>query len=120
MVAPPSGHSTVKIGGVSGAPTATTGLGTVELRAPAAAPEGTVILRPEQLLLTEPGEGVCGATVTDVRYYGHDAMITVVVDGVDGPVDVRVAGHATLRPGDRAGVRVTGRAGFHPSGGSGA
>ncbi len=106
--------------GAGGAPTATTGLGTVELRAPAAAPEGTVILRPEQLLLTEPGEGVCGATVTDVRYYGHDAMITVVVDGVDGPVDVRVAGHATLRPGDRAGVRVTGRAGFHPSGGSGA
>ncbi|TDB88998.1 ABC transporter ATP-binding protein, partial [Actinomadura sp. 7K534] len=103
--------------------TATTALGAVELRTPAAAPEGTVILRPEQLRLTEPGETggtegtdgtVHGATVTDVRYYGHDAMITVVADGVETPVDIRVAGHSPFRPGDRAGVRVTGRAGFHP------
>ena len=28
----------------------------------------------------------------DVRYYGHDAMVTVAVDGLDAPVEVRVSG----------------------------
>ncbi|GAA3979989.1 ABC transporter ATP-binding protein [Actinomadura viridis] len=96
--------------------TAATALGPVELRTPAGeAPlQATVLLRPEQLRLTEPGEETPGGTVTDVRYYGHDAMITVTVDGLDAPVDVRVDGHVALRPGDRTGVRVTGRATLHP------
>ncbi|RFS84269.1 ABC transporter ATP-binding protein [Actinomadura spongiicola] len=99
--------------------TATTALGPVELCAPADVPgDGIVILRPEQLRLTEStgaGDGGApGGTVTDVRYYGHDAMITLVVEGLERPVDVRVDGDLRLRPGDRTGVHLTGRATFHP------
>ncbi|NKZ03755.1 ABC transporter ATP-binding protein [Actinomadura latina] len=94
--------------------TAATALGTVELLASAGTLlQGTVILRPEQLRLTEPGDAAPAGTVTDVRYYGHDAMVTVTVDGLDQSVDIRVDGHVSLRPGDRAGVHVTGRAVFH-------
>ncbi|MFI0486596.1 ABC transporter ATP-binding protein [Actinomadura sp. 9N215] len=95
--------------------TATTALGTIELRAPAEAPgDGTVILRPEQLRLTEPTGTTPGGTVTDVRYYGHDAMITLSVEGLERPVDVRVDGHLHLRPGDQTGLHPTGQATFHP------
>ncbi|SEG24460.1 iron(III) transport system ATP-binding protein [Thermomonospora echinospora] len=94
--------------------TATTALGTVELRTPTEAPlQGTVLLRPEQLRLTEPGETTPDGIVTDVRYYGHDAMITITVDGLDTPVDIRIGGHVPLRPGDRTGIRITGQATFH-------
>ncbi|GAA2071428.1 ABC transporter ATP-binding protein [Actinomadura alba] len=98
--------------------TATTALGTVELCEPtdalAEALQGTVLLRPEQLRLTEPGEAVPAGTVTDIRYYGHDALITVTVDDLDTPVDIRIGGHVTLRPGDRTGIRITGQATLHP------
>ncbi|WP_030176471.1 ABC transporter ATP-binding protein [Spirillospora albida] len=89
--------------------TAETPLGTIELSKPAASPAGTVILRPEQLRLTDPGEAGPAGTVTDVRYYGHDAMVTVAVDGLDAPVDIRVSGEVRLRLGDRTGIHVTGR-----------
>ncbi|NVI87279.1 ABC transporter ATP-binding protein [Actinomadura sp. BRA 177] len=96
--------------------TATTALGPIALRAPStAARDGTVILRPEQLRLTDPGGTAPDGTVTDVRYYGHDAMITVSVEGLATPVDIRVNGHVHLRPGDRTGVHLTGQATFHPT-----
>ncbi|CNE19958.1 ABC transporter-like protein [Mycobacterium tuberculosis] len=94
--------------------TATTALGTIALAAPGdAGRNGTVILRPEQLRLTDAGGTAPGGTVTDVRYYGHDAMITVSVEGLAAPVDIRVDGHVHLRPGDRTGVLLTGEATFH-------
>lgn len=94
--------------------TVTTALGTVKVRTSGETPHrGTVVLRPEQLRLTEPGDTIPRGTVTDVRYYGHDAMITITVDGLDRPVDIRVDGHVPLRPGDRAGVHITGQALFH-------
>ncbi|MFF4234869.1 ABC transporter ATP-binding protein [Actinomadura geliboluensis] len=94
--------------------TATTALGAVALSRPAgAAGDGTVILRPEQLRLTEVGGTAPGGTVTDVRYYGHDAMVTVSVEGLAAPVDIRVDGHVQLRPGDPTGLRLTGEATFH-------
>ncbi|MFP8959716.1 ABC transporter ATP-binding protein [Streptomyces nanhaiensis] len=77
------------------------------------APGGTVLLRPEQLHLVQDGPEGTGGTVTDVCFYGHDAMVTVRVDGLDDPVDVRVAGPVTVRPGQRTGVRVTGEATLH-------
>ncbi|MFD5159256.1 ABC transporter ATP-binding protein [Streptomyces hawaiiensis] len=99
-----------------GGSTATTPLGTVALTAP---PEGrstgTVVLRPEQLRLTDADaqEAVRG-TVRDVFYYGHDAKVTLAVQGVDDPVDVRVAGPLSVRPGQEAAIRVTGEATLHP------
>ncbi|MCL7429828.1 ABC transporter ATP-binding protein [Streptomyces sp. YS415] len=76
---------------------------------------GTVLLRPEQLRLTGPDtEGAVTGKVTDVRYYGHDAMVTVAVEGHDAPVDIRVAGPLGVRPGDATGVRVEGVGVLHP------
>lgn len=99
--------------------------------------DGTVLLRPEQLLLVEAGAGaVSGAgggsangsgatgrtgpaadtasgTVLDVCFYGHDAMVTVSVEGLADPVGVRVTGPVLVRPGERTGIRVTGEATLH-------
>ncbi|GAB2905316.1 ABC transporter ATP-binding protein [Streptomyces heilongjiangensis] len=98
--------------------TARTPLGAVPLAAPAQTPAaGSVLLRPEQLLLTPPAaEGAVRGTVTDVCFYGHDAMVTVAVEGHDAPVGIRVAGPLPVRPGDTTGVRVTGEATLHPAG----
>ncbi|WP_149179755.1 ABC transporter ATP-binding protein [Streptomyces sp. TRM49041] len=98
------------------AATAATALGPVPLAAPATAREGTVLLRPEQLSLTgspAPDDAARG-TVVDVCFYGHDAMVTVDVDGLDAPVGVRTSGPVSVRPGHTVGVRVTGEATLHP------
>ncbi|MGW0389983.1 ABC transporter ATP-binding protein [Streptomyces sp. NPDC003042] len=95
--------------------TATTALGRIPLAdQPAGLREGLVLLRPEQLRLTDTASGQAQGTVTRVRYYGHDAMVTVDLDGVDEPVDVRVAGPAPASPGERTGITVTGEATLHP------
>ncbi|MBT2505752.1 ABC transporter ATP-binding protein [Streptomyces sp. ISL-98] len=93
--------------------TATTALGRLPL-GPAArdAGDGTVLLRPEQLQLTDAATAVQG-TVTEVSFYGHDAMVTVDVDGLATPVEIRVAGFTGVRPGQRTGIRVTGEATLH-------
>ncbi|MGW0363699.1 ABC transporter ATP-binding protein [Streptomyces sp. NPDC002990] len=78
--------------------------------------EGLVLLRPEQLRLTDAASAEAAGTVTSVRFYGHDAMVTVAVDGLAEPVEVRVSGPAPVRPGGRTGVRVTGEATLHPAG----
>ncbi|WP_338776047.1 ABC transporter ATP-binding protein [Streptomyces sp. DG1A-41] len=96
--------------------TARTALGTVPLAAPPGGLRaGTVLLRPEQLRLTDAdSEGAVRGTVTDVSYYGHDAMVTVAVEGHDTPIGIRVVGPLPVRPGEETGVRVEGEAGFHP------
>ena len=53
-------------------------------------------------------DGSVRGTVTDVSYYGHDAMVTVAVQGHDTPVGIRVAGPLSVRPGEETGVRVVG------------
>ncbi|MFG3495879.1 ABC transporter ATP-binding protein [Streptomyces sp. NPDC047928] len=93
--------------------TATTALGRVRLTAPGGARHGTVLLRPEQLRLADAAGDPAAGRVVDVRFYGHDAMVTVEVDGLDAPVDIRTAGPVTVRPGDPVGVRVTGEATLH-------
>ncbi|MEU0244063.1 ABC transporter ATP-binding protein [Streptomyces sp. NPDC006235] len=100
--------------------TARTALGPVPLAAPPAGLRaGTVLLRPEQLLLTDAdSEGSVRGTVTDVSYHGHDAMVTVTVEGHDTPVGIRVAGPLTVRLGERTGVRVVGEGGLHRNDGS--
>lgn len=93
--------------------TATTALGRLPLAPPAGdSRTGTVLLRPEQLQLTETATAVQG-TVTEVSFYGHDAMVTVDVDGLTSPVEIRVAGPVAVRPGQRTGIHVTGEATLH-------
>ncbi|MET9853912.1 ABC transporter ATP-binding protein [Streptomyces sp. NPDC006450] len=98
--------------------TATTALGRIPLTArPGRLREGVVLLRPEQLRLTDPDAARTGGTVTDVRFYGHDAMVTVAVDGIEAPVEVRVPSPAAARPGQRTGIEVIGEATLHPAAG---
>ncbi|MFI2435407.1 ABC transporter ATP-binding protein [Streptomyces sp. NPDC018693] len=96
--------------------TAVTALGAVALAAPSdGLRSGTVLLRPEQLLLTDAdADGSVRGTVSDVAYYGHDAMVTMTVDGHPTPVGIRVAGPLAVRPGEEAGIRVVGEADLHP------
>ncbi|MFD8223047.1 ABC transporter ATP-binding protein [Streptomyces massasporeus] len=95
--------------------TASTVLGPVPLAAPPAGlRSGTVLLRPEQLRLTDAdSDGAVSGTVTDIHYYGHDAMVTVAVEGHPIPVAVRVAGPLPVGPGEETGVRVVGEADLH-------
>ncbi len=96
--------------------TAITPLGTVALASPPnGRRSGTVVLRPEQLLLTDANTaGAVRGTVTDVCFYGHDAKVTVAVQGLDSTVDVRVAGPLSVGPGQETGIRVTGEVTLHP------
>ncbi|MFC9583656.1 ABC transporter ATP-binding protein [Streptomyces yangpuensis] len=104
----------VLIPGTADHGTAKTALGCLPLAAPPAGPrQGTVLLRPEQLQLTETAPAAQG-TVTDVTFYGHDAMVTVSVDGLENPVGIRVAGPVAVRPGQRTGILVKGEATLHP------
>lgn len=67
---------------------------------------GVVVLRPEQLRLVPAGRGRVQGTVTDVRFYGHDSMVTVRAAALAMPVNVRVAGPVDSRPGDLTGLEL--------------
>jgi iron(III) transport system ATP-binding protein len=92
---------------------AVTALGTIPLIRGEGPATGTALLRPEQLQLTDAASAAAAGTVTDVRYFGHDAMVTVAVDGLDEPVDVRAVGPLAVQPGQRTGIRVRGEALLH-------
>jgi hypothetical protein len=78
-------------------------LGNVPLRRDAIG-EVDVMVRAEEVLV-DPGDR---ATVTDVVFYGHDALYVVKVD--DGPVICsRVLATPSFRPGDRVQLRYSGR-----------
>ncbi|MEU2390444.1 ABC transporter ATP-binding protein [Streptomyces sp. NPDC007369] len=105
----------VVVAGTADQAVAETPLGRVPLaNAAGGLREGLVLLRPEQLRLTDPASAQALGTVREVRFYGHDAMVTVAIDGMTDPVDVRVPGAAPLNPGSRTGLTVAGEATFHP------
>ncbi|MFI6416905.1 ABC transporter ATP-binding protein [Streptomyces sp. NPDC050842] len=105
----------VLVPGIADNDVAATALGRIPL---AAAPEGLrdglVLLRPEQLRLSEPDSADAAGVVTDVRFFGHDALVTVAVDGLDRPIDIRTSGSLRVEPGVRVGVCLTGEATLHP------
>ena len=76
-----------------------------------AAGDVMVLIRPEQITLSATsGATTAGAVtgkVTETRYHGHDALISVDIPGV-GPVRVRTAGTDTPTPGDEVALTVTG------------
>ncbi|WP_326596421.1 ABC transporter ATP-binding protein [Streptomyces sp. NBC_01803] len=75
---------------------------------------GSVLLRPEQLLLSDPTTTTTLGTVAGIRYYGHDALVSVTVRGLDETITVRHTGPLTLGPGDPTGLTVTGNATLYP------
>jgi iron(III) transport system ATP-binding protein len=76
---------------------------------------GTVLIRPEQLRLGSPREGVAGRIVRRA-YHGHEAMVTVSLpSGV--VITARVLGTSRAEVGTEVGVHVTGPVAFYPEDG---
>ncbi|MDW8807092.1 ABC transporter ATP-binding protein [Streptomyces scabiei] len=109
------GEAVLLPGATSGDGAADTALGRVPLTGPPTGTrEGTVLLRPEQLRLTVPdADGAVPGRVTDIRYYGHDAMVTVTVPHHSSPIDIRVPGQPPVGLDEETGIRVVGEATLH-------
>lgn len=79
-----------------------------------------VMLRPEQIVLTEPGQGMVDAVVRSIAYFGHDAVVELDVeaevpaDGAHHGVRARVAGLQPPSPGQRVGLAVVGPVRVYP------
>jgi iron(III) transport system ATP-binding protein len=75
-----------------------------------------VMLRPEQIRLMRPGAGRVDATVLDVAYFGHDAVVEldVIDDATHHGIRARVAGLAPPSPGQRVGLDVIGPVRVYP------
>ncbi|HEU0214009.1 MAG TPA: ABC transporter ATP-binding protein [Jiangellaceae bacterium] len=92
-------------------------LGKLELYDSGVRGPGRVVVRPEQVVLSNPANGVVG-TVTGTVFYGHDAVVRVSVSAPGGhvPVAARCQG---LPPGvvigDTVGLRVVGPVTFFPA-----
>jgi iron(III) transport system ATP-binding protein len=105
------GESNLLEGTVSGT-MAQTALGRLPVEVWTGAPGGgpaQVMVRPEQLLVGEPGpDGVTG-TVESYEYFGHDAVVRVRPEGAHLPeLVVRITGGTPLATGSRVGLRVHG------------
>ena len=75
---------------------------------------GTVVLRPEQVLLGPPDRGV-PARVAGVVFYGHDALVRLALADGSVPVTARAAGGHRLCADDEVGLTVAGPVSFFPS-----
>jgi iron(III) transport system ATP-binding protein len=98
-------------------------LGSVPIQPPATGDgtgTGTVMLRPEQIELTDSSSdgddlAVFGV-VEDVDYYGHDTMVTIRLDEPRSSViSLRHTGTAAPATGDKVGLRVRGPARWFPA-----
>jgi iron(III) transport system ATP-binding protein len=91
--------------GERGEPCVRTGLGELALRGNGIdrLSEVTVLVRPEQVTLS----GTAVGTVSGTSYHGHDALVTVDVDGV-GTVRARTPGAAAPALGDKVTLGVDG------------
>ena len=76
---------------------------------------GTVLLRPEQIVLGAPGGGVA-ARVTSVQFFGHDALVHLALAGNGTTVTARTLGGSPARPDDEVGLTVAGPVAFYPAG----
>jgi iron(III) transport system ATP-binding protein len=87
--------------------TAETSLGVLRLTcAQAADPAGMVLIRPEEVCLCAAGD--CGLTgrVEAIEYYGHDARVTLTVEGRDMRLLARISGAEAPPLASRVGVRL--------------
>jgi iron(III) transport system ATP-binding protein len=93
-------------------------VGTVTVHAGSLDGPARILLRPEQLGLNrDPGPVGVAATVVDVQYHGHDALVGVRLDRAgDDVVLARVPGDFALSAGQTVWVTVRGVAQVLPSG----
>ena len=91
-------------------------LGTAALLAPV--PDGPVevMLRPEQLVLSDD-PAAAQAQVSQVTYYGHDASVALTLAADARVVTARMAGHRAPAMGAMVGLTVDGAVMAYPLGG---
>jgi iron(III) transport system ATP-binding protein len=92
---------------------ATCELGSLPVRGATGSGPARILLRPEQLLLSDNGTGV-PARVSDVSYFGHDASVRLELVTGGTEVLARVAGHDRPRPGSVVRLSVAGEALAYP------
>jgi iron(III) transport system ATP-binding protein len=87
-------------------------LGPVPVAAATAEGSARLLLRPEQLVLSDDG---VPARIRDVSYFGHDAavLLHVLPDGV--PVTARIAGHHASAVNGEVRIRVDGHGVAYPA-----
>jgi len=85
-------------------------LGRLPVHGSAAHGDVDVMIRPEQLTLTQPGAGQLDAVVRNVAYFGHDAVVELEPAGDESQdlLRARVLGVDVPAPGELVGVRVAG------------
>ena len=91
-------------------------LGSLPVRGGAGTGTGTVVIRPEQVLIGPRGQGVA-ARVSATSFFGHDALVRLdLVNGTAGAADVvaRTQGPQLLNADDEVGVTVVGEVAFFP------
>lgn len=95
--------------------TTDTALGSIALPEPAHG-KGVVLVRPEQIMVTDPSPGLIQATTLSIDFRGHDGLVQLLPDAKnlevesDSPITARIAGQLLPPPGQRVGVRLTGTA----------
>lgn len=96
-------------------------LGTLSVTGAAPAGDVQVMVRPEQIALTEAGTGQLDALVRTVTYFGHDAVVELepANDVAHHTLRARVIGLHPPTPGDRVGVSVLGPVRAFPDRGHG-
>jgi iron(III) transport system ATP-binding protein len=90
-----------------------TPLGSLAVRGPVGVEGGpvTVMLRPEQISVGDPGEGEVRGTVARTAFFGHDAVATIVLEGPRRvEIPVRAIGHRLPEPGQAVSLEVNGSA----------
>jgi iron(III) transport system ATP-binding protein len=85
---------------------AETALGVVTVRRPYPPASNQVLIRPEQIVLTQPAPGNLLARVRGITYYGHDA--TVELELPDETVTARIAGDQAATLGEQVSVAFRG------------
>lgn len=53
---------------------------------------GSLLIRPEEIKVVSRGRNLPSATITQVHYYGHDAVLELVLPGLEKELKVRVTG----------------------------
>lgn len=73
---------------------------------------GKLVIRPEEIRIVPAGSGVA-ATVVDLDYYGHDAVVHL--DAAGAQINVRISGDLKVKVGDQVGLAHQGPIRWFPN-----
>lgn len=73
---------------------------------------GKLVIRPEEIRILPAGSGIA-ATVVDLDYYGHDAVVHL--DAAGARINVRISGDLKVQVGDQVGLAHQGPIRWFPN-----